>query len=288
MVKNVNRSDIKYNFLKKIIIRVDYNGVLERELESTIEGIKRELKKYKFDRFTEGVINQVDFEIKDPEKIETQRMIPIAELNKTKTFIFLNSQSGEEIQINKYFMSVSVDYEKYKKFEEVSEIFQIVIKSIRKENNYIRFLRLGLRKINNCILLDLDRLNEVIEERYFSNLGSLFGEEEKVNILEKQSIDSFTYDNMNINLIRYISGGVLELDGTEQEAFQLVLDIDVYENSEEHLNELIKDSSLDENLKKYNTILFKSYIGVLSDKLIKQLIDGNIDNKLLLGVEKND
>lgn len=288
MSKKIKREDIKYNFLKKIIIRADYNGILERELEKTVEIIKPILKKYEFDRFNEGVINQVDFEIKDPEKIETQRMIPIGELNKTKTFIFSNSRNGEQIQINKYFMSLSVDYAKYIQFEEIGKLFEELFKVICNNNNYIRFLRLGLRKINNCILLDLNRLNEVIEERYFATLGDLLSGENRINILEKQNIDSFVYDEMNVNLVRYISSGVLNLDGKEQEAFQLVLDIDAYKNDEEYLNELINSENINNELIKYNTLLFNTYIGMLNDKMINQLVSGNIDNSLVLGVDKND
>ncbi len=226
MNKKIKITDIKYNFLKKIIIRADYNGILERELEKTIELIKPILKKSRFDRFDEGVINEVDFEIKDPEKIETQRMIPIGELNKTRTFIFFNSNNGEQIQINKYFMSLSVNYTKYIQFENICKLFKELFEIIN--NNYIRFLRLGLRKINNCILLDLNRLNEVIKERYFTTLGDLFYGINEISILEKQNVDTFVYNGMNVNLVRYISSGVLNLEGKEQEAFQLVLDIDTY------------------------------------------------------------
>lgn len=288
MSKKIERKDIKYNFLKKIIIRADYNGILERELEKTIEIIKPILKRYEFDRFNEGIINQVDFEVKDPEKIETQRMIPIGELSKTKTFIFFNSQNGEQIQINKYFMSLSVDYAKYIQFEEICKLFKELFKVICNNNNYIRFLRLGLRKINNCILLDLNRLNEVIDERYFPTLGDLFSGEDRINILEKQSIDAFVYDEMNVNLVRYISSGILNLDGKEQEAFQLVLDIDVYKNDEEYLNELINSNNIYEELIKYNTLLFNTYVGILKDTMINQLVNGEIDTTLVLGVDRND
>lgn len=288
MKEKVERKDIKYNFLKKIIIRADYNGVLERELEKTIEIIKPILKRYGFDRFDEGVINEVDFKIKDPEEIETQRMIPIGELNKTRTFIFLNSKDRKQIQINKYFMSLSVDYTKYIQFEEICRLFEELFKEINENNNYIRFLRLGLRKINNCILLDINRLNEIIKERYFATLGDLFDEENKISILEKQNIDAFVYNEININLVRYISSGLLNLNGKEQEAFQLVLDIDAYKNDEEYLNKITNSGNIYDELIKYNKVLFDTYIGMLEEKMISQLVNGNIDESLVLGVEKND
>lgn len=286
--KDINRKDLKYNFLKKIIIRVDYNGILERELEKSVEELKDILKNRNFDRFYEGLINEVDFQVKDPEQIETQKIIPVQELRKTKSYVFSKSENGVEVQINKYFMSLTVDYNKYIKFEDISILFNEIFKKIVDSNNYIRVLRLGLRKINNCILLELNRLQEIIKERYFSNLNGLFSDMDELHILNKQNIDTFMYKETNINLIRYLSGGILNLDGEDKEAYQLVLDIDTYKNDEYYLNEIAKMDNVYNELVEFNTLLFKTYINILNDKFVNNLIDGNIDNTLILGVEKND
>lgn len=288
MKKDINRVDIKYNFLKKIIIRVDYNGILERELEKAVEDLKNVLKNKNFDRFYESFINEVDFEIKDPEQIETQRMIPIQELRKTKSYIFSKKENGVEVQISKYFMSVTVDYNNYIKFETICTLFNEIFNKIVDNNNYIRVLRLGLRKINNCILLDLSRLQEIIKEKYFSNLNNLFNDIKALPILNKQNIDTFIYKDTNVNLIRYLSGGVLNLDGEDKDAYQLVLDIDAYKNDEDYLNTITRTHNIYEELVNFNTLLFKTYINMLSDAFVDNLINGNIDNTLILGVEKND
>lgn len=288
MKNGINRTDIKYNFLKKIIIRVDYNGILERELEKSVEHLKNILKNNNFDRFYESFINEVDFEIKDPEQIETQRMIPVQELRKTKSYNFSKNENGVQVQISKYFMSVTVDYNNYIKFETIATLFNEIFNEVFDNNNYIRVLRLGLRKINNCILLELNRLQEIIKEKYFSNLNDLFSDIEAVPILNKQNIDTFIYQDTNINLIRYLSGGILNLDGEDKEAYQLVLDIDTYKNDEDYLNTITKTHNVYEELVKFNTVLFKTYINMLSDTFVNNLIDGSIDNTLVLGVEKND
>lgn len=288
MKKSIERTDINYNFLKKIIIRVDYNGILERELEKSVEDIKNILKNKNFDRFYESFINEVDFEIKDPEQIETQRMIPVQELRKTKSYNFSKNENGVQVQISKYFMSVTVDYNSYIKFETICILFNEIFDKIVDNNNYIRVLRLGLRKINNCILLEINRLQEIIKEKYFSNLNDLFSDIETLPILNKQNLDTFIYKDTNINLIRYLSGGILNLDGEDKEAYQLVLDIDTYKNDEDYLNTITKTHNVYEELVKFNTVLFKTYINMLSDTFVNNLIDGNIDNTLVLGVEKND
>lgn len=290
MINEIQRSDINYNFLKKIIIRIDYNGILERELEKTVEQLKIYLRNKDFIRFEENYINKVDFEIKDPEMIETQRMIPVQEINKTKSYIFKNENDIIEIQVSKYYTSITVDYDKYIKFEALCELFKNVIDIIKINNNYMRILRLGLRKINNCILLDLNRINEIIKLQYFSHLNTLFSDDTSLPILNKHSIDTFIYKQTNVNLIRHISGGILEENGIQRDAYQFVLDIDAYRNEEEFFEELIKSpNGIYEELLNLNTILFKTYINILEETFIKDvLISGNIDEKLILGVEKND
>ncbi|MEG2246657.1 MAG: TIGR04255 family protein [Peptostreptococcaceae bacterium] len=288
MKNNIKRSNINYNFLKKIIVRVDYNGILERELEKTVGQLKDILKGKNFIRFEESYINQVDFEIKDPEQIETQRMIPIQEINKTKSYVFSNENNLVQVIVSKYYTSITVDYGKYIKFEEICVLFKEIYNIIKNNNNYMRILRLGLRKINNCILLDLDRLNDIIEVQYFSNLNSLFDDCKSLPILNKQNIDTFIYRETNVNLIRFLSSGVLERNGKEQDAYQLVFDIDSYRNEEEFFEINIKSSDdMYEQLLKLNNILFKTYISILNEKFVEMLVNGNIDKDLLMGVEKN-
>ena len=289
MQKTIERDDLNYNFLKKIIIRIDYNGILERELEKSIEKLKNHLLRNEFTKFNEGTINEVDFQIKDPQQIETQLFIPIQELRKTKSYNFSNTNDTVVVQISKFFMTISVDYEQYRKFEEFCTLFNDIFEVIQEDNNYIRVLRLGLRKINNCILLDLNRINEVIKEKYFSNLNGLFPEKIQVPILNKQNIDTFIYDDKNINLVRYLSSGVLEMNGEQKEAYQFVLDIDTYKNDEENIKEnIIEDNGIYIQLIEFNNILFKAYINILNDNFIDTLVSGDIDNTLVLGVEKND
>jgi hypothetical protein len=101
MKDKIDRSDFKYNFLKKVIIRIDYNGILDLDMDYTVRNIKDELYDQGFKIFREGFINQVDFEIKDPELIETQMMIPVNELKKGKIIRFFLGRYELEYTNNK-------------------------------------------------------------------------------------------------------------------------------------------------------------------------------------------
>lgn len=68
MDKNcIDRKALRYNFLKKIIIRFDYDGMDDTELDQVISGISLELKKHNYASRTVESEKEVQFEFNDPE-----------------------------------------------------------------------------------------------------------------------------------------------------------------------------------------------------------------------------
>lgn len=289
MKKSVERKDFKYNFLKKIIIRFDYNGILDLDLETTIVNLKDFLYDSGFISFKETYISEVDFDLRDPEKIETQLSIPVHELKKTDAFIFKNKEENKTIQITKFFTYMSIDSNEYVSFEEIGKTFSEIISIIIENNKFIRGLRLGLRKINNCILLDISKLNNYLEEKYFNNiLEELYTDDIKADLMNSQSIDSFYIQERDVNLVRFLSQGVLIKDGKETDAYQVVLDIDVYSKNIEILDRVIENhAEIYDEIINMNNVLFKLYVQMLKDEFIKQLKTDGVDNNIILGVESN-
>lgn len=290
MKDSINRCDFKYNFLKKVIIRIDYNGILDLDMDYTVRNIKDELYDNGFKIFQEGFVNQVDFEIKDPELIETQMMIPVNELKKAKSYNFSSEDMSQSIQITKYFTILNIDFGKYITFETYGKLFSIIVKHLKDSNKFLKILRIGLRKINNCILLDIAKLNEYFEERYFENIIQPFsGESYELNLVNSQRSDSFHIKDKDVNLIRFLSQGILDIDGSEKEAYQVVLDIDVYIRDEQHIviatdNEKV----LYDKLIEMNTLLFVMYRQILKEQFIQKLQSETFNDNIILGVEKND
>lgn len=290
MKKDIKRNDFKYNFLKKIIIRIDYTGILELELEQTIMELKRFLHGAGFVNFKESYINEVEFDLKDPEQIETQLALPISELRKNKAFNFATKDMSQTLKVTKFFTTLSIESDRYVSFETFGNIFSKVIEIINNNNEFIRILRLGLRKINNCILLDISKLNEYFEEKYFDNIANgLDADEIEINMLRSEKTDSFYVDDKNVNLTRFLLLGLLDRDGEEKDAYQVILDIDVYENDEELLERITKDyKNVYNKLTSINDLSFKLYIQMLKDEFISQLKANGVDEDIILGVEKND
>lgn len=55
----IQRSDLKKNFLKEIIMRLDFQGVLQAEMEKILLEVKLYLKEKSFNRYEESIANQV-------------------------------------------------------------------------------------------------------------------------------------------------------------------------------------------------------------------------------------
>ena len=69
---NINRNDLKRNFLKEIIMRLDFQGVLQAEMEGILLEVKPYLKSKGFNRYAEKVNNQV---IKSTEKTAKKKQV---------------------------------------------------------------------------------------------------------------------------------------------------------------------------------------------------------------------
>lgn len=97
------------------------------------------------------------------------------------------------------------------------------------------FKRFGLRKINQCFLRDINRLNEYFEPSHY-HVFRIQGED---NIKEKvmQIRDSLEIAGYNANLIRTLVRG--ELRG--EEAYQVNYDADMYLIDSQSIKELMEN-----------------------------------------------
>ena len=78
MVKNeIGREALKYNFLKKIIIRFDYDGMDDTELDQVLSDVSLKLKEYGYtNRTTETATEmQIQFDSKGKDHLETSEEV---------------------------------------------------------------------------------------------------------------------------------------------------------------------------------------------------------------------
>ena len=98
MEKNcIDRKALRYNFLKKIIIRFDYDGMDDTELDQVISSISIELKKHDYTSRTVEMEKEMQFEFNDPESGDYAELYGIVVAEKIKDIE--NPKTGDNIGV---------------------------------------------------------------------------------------------------------------------------------------------------------------------------------------------
>lgn len=276
MKKDIKRGDINYNFLKNITIRFDFDGVDESELEDVLGEISQELKSKGYTSRTKEICKEMDFNIDDPEKLETDGLFA-RNVRQQQVFIFHNEDEHIKLKISSTFAFISINKTKYVNCLEYCGVLLQVMKIVEKEVTYFNWRRFGLRKINQCFLMDIKKLNDFFESKHYH----LFHFEEKSEPKVTQLKDSFLVGNYNVNLMRTIVRGEME----DQEAYQIIFDSDIYILRNQEVHSMILE---EKEVSDMNEILFELYKDVVTENFLQQLKDGTFDERVIKEVEKNE
>ena len=277
--KEIDRSILKYNFLKKIIVRFDYTGMEDTELEQILPDISRELKKEGYTDRTEKIMREIEIQYDDPESSGFDEMYEGRAIEQ-KVFIFHNQNPQIKLKVSSVSACIVIEKTKYVDCLTYCHILWKVMETISNSDKvpFFRFTRFGLRKINQCFLKKIEKLNEYFEPSHFRIFSSLDGEKTKEKIMQLK--DSFETDRYNINLVRTMIKGEMQ----RQEAYQLNYDADIYLLKEENIKAVIQNEGIIEEM---NETLFELYKDAVTENFLNRLIDGNIDENIV-GVEAND
>ena len=86
---NQARLDIKHNFLKQLLFRLDYDGILEQDVEACVLKLRDKLHSIGFVNFGNRVENQVDLQVKMDLNIPNQNEFSISNTNKSLIFFII-------------------------------------------------------------------------------------------------------------------------------------------------------------------------------------------------------
>lgn len=141
-------------------------------------------------------------------------------------------------------------------------------------------VRFGIRKINQCILLDVSKLNDYFEEKFFR----LYKMDGSIKSKTYESKECFILnDSYNMNIICTIVCGETN-DHTL--AYQVLFDSDIY-LSEERCQKLLV--TFQENVSEMNENLFMIYKEAITYQFLEKLRSEDfVSNGEIIGVEKND
>lgn len=279
MKKNVKRENLKNNFLNNIIVRFDYVGVAESELDSIIASIKLIFRANGYDKFKEENLTELDFQFEDPENIDEINGLPVKEIRKKKAYVFFDEERGIKCKVSTQFAFVSVQSQNYIPFSEYSKTLIDVMKMLESKVDFLDFTRFGIRKINKCIISDVEQLYQYFEKEFLPIYGLEHGVVPK--LLECKNC--FTEENFNINYM----GTLVEGEYKAKRAYQVILDFDIYLAESDYIKGIFSENG-NKNIEEMNERLFELYKETLTNEFIKKLEEENFVDQNIIGVEKNE
>lgn len=276
LMLTINRSDLHYNFLKSIIVRLDFQGVLESEMDKVLIHIKPFAKKQGFLRYEEKDASQIDFAFAD--KSAQNSFESTNKVRRQKVFSFIDEDKGFVLDVSSSFICLMINTTRYTSFESYCSIIPAVAEIYSSNIDFFTVKRFGLRKINECLIFEKEKIKEFFSPAFFSYFDCL----EEVNTIQSNHANIFAIDKYRVNLLSNIvkgtSGGKI--------LYSVRLDIDVYLDNTDHIELLLSNP---EETKKVNDLIFKVYTSSLTDSFIERLTaESDFDNTVMIGVEPNE
>ena len=263
----IKRTDLKTTFLRQMIIRLDYDYLFEEDIEKIVKESYKYLIEngYKMNSKTLSEFN-INLDINNLEQIENNEIRINNNNNKEEYSSFI--KNNVVIDITKNFATMTVDYEKFILFEQLErDFFNIAVKIINVREG-LEIKRIGIRKINSYLFKSIDKINKYFEKGLFC-IDPIIKENKVFNV--KQVIENFMLGKYKVNEIGNISKGLITKDNQEQfDAYQVILDIDVYDDIVEK-NEI--------NLKEINELIFNIYVSALNIDFLEKLKKENYNDE---------
>lgn len=267
MERRIERSELKKNFLKEIIMRLDFQGVLQTEMEKVLLEVKPYLKEKSFTRYNEKINNQAVFE-----------GLTIKETSSQIVYSFMNENLGYTMDLSTTSIILSVHSAGYSPFEDYSDIFCHVVNVYKDKIDFFTVKRFGFRKVNFCFIKELCDISKYFEKKYY-------GIEEPIKDLDIASVNRMSKlsdGKRNVNLRYQIEQGVIDQDSY----FKITLDSDIYSNDDVVITGILEDNN---ELTRINDTLFKVFCGAITDEFAAVLSGENDElPEGLAGVESNE
>lgn len=281
------RRKIRHNFLKQIIFRLDFDGVLESDVEKCVESLRDKFFDSGFRYMDNRMLNQVDLQVKIDLNIPDENRLSFNNVNPASVYCF-SSDCNELMELSKTFFTLTVDIDKaYKSFDKYISILTEAVETIKNSSPYFRALRMGLRKINIYFFGRLDLLAYYFKKAAF-NIDEILDQISGCSCTASNMVTLLHKGEYCINYIRDIQEGVMQQEDSDQKTvYQVVLDIDVYMDDCKEICQIFADKeSAEAALKKQNTVEFEIFIKSLTDDFVEKMkSDAFQTTTILQGVE---
>lgn len=267
---NITRESLKSNFLRQTIIRIDHDMLFDKDIQNYIESIYPHLIEngYKMNSNTMSNYN-VNINMDEFNNIANS-----VDTNIEGYTSFKNEKKDIIIDITKEATILTISYNKYEKFEEIYKVFRELVNKLSNIRVGFSFNRIGLRKINVFFIKNIENINNYLEENTFS-LEKLINNKQ-INFEVKNIVETFKIEEYKVNKnVTAAKGVFLDENKQEKEAYQIMLDIDIY-------NDEMRDNT--ENIINMNDIVFEIYKNSLKYKFLEELKNENYKDEEILNI----
>lgn len=163
-------------------------------------------------------------------------------------------------------------------FDNYMELMVFIINALTKTTDYFKILRIGLRKVNICLINDLDNINKVFSTKAYS-LTDWLGSD-NFEYIGNNNVTNLINDIYNINYVRNILRGAMVENDVEMVAFQLIVDIDIFIENIVTLKQICQNkNNIHKSLTEMNDIIFELFTDSLQNNFLKQLTQDELSDE---------
>lgn len=260
--ESYTRETQRANFLKRVIIRIDYTGVVTAS--NFVESIKSAFIKNYFDSFYKRFIGQAKLNFSDLGSIAKTLMIPVQDLKNEPLYVFSASpfRGTKDIvtmEISAYYTALDINCKEYQSIDPYRELISEFVHLISEQEIALSINRLGIRKANGRIFDTVDSLLDTYESGVFYGMSP----DERMDLINKEYLDCFFNDEHDIK-VNYKRAIVSVLDSERKLKLQTGLDIDVYVDNEiiqtKHIDLCNDFVSVFDRLNDYQFLLYRNSV----------------------------
>ena len=236
--ESYTRETQRSNFLKRVIIRIDYTGVVTAS--TFVESIKGAFIRNYFDSFYKRFIGQAKLNFSDLGSIAKTLMIPVQDLKNEPLYVFSVSpfrgtKDSVTMEISAYYTALDINCYEYQSIDPYRALISEFVHLISEQEIALSINRLGIRKANGRVFDSVESLLDTYEYGVFYGMSP----DERMDLINKEYLDCFFNDEHDIK-VNYKRAIVSVLDSERKPKLQTGLDIDVYVD-----NDIIRTKHID-------------------------------------------
>ena len=262
--ESYTRYSMNANMLKKVLIRVDYDGVTD--IGKWVETVKSNASlRTKFSVYVQNYLNRAKLNLSNNDEIARQRALPVNDFESEPVHRFSDSHfPGRDdsviMDIARLFMTFEINCKHYSTIDDYFCYLEEYFTEFLKSDPYIKIKRIGIRKLGGDSFSDFNEMRQTFEPEFFD--GHKIDNDDTV-VLERTFHDSYMKvlnagtDTSRLVKINYTTR-CRRIDG--EKPFQSILDIDGY--VDEYIikeNSLTFPQDLHQTLDAINNYMFGLY-----------------------------